>query len=158
MIEEPAAQRVAAELLREDFVSGVEKARWRLANQAFPVLDIAVSATEPNGDETEYLFRFELTNYPAQAPMVRIWDPDTNGPLAKEKRPQGNTRVTLAFQLWGSDTVYRPWDRCTGPHNDNAARLPNSAWRIDRTLTFILEDLHGILNLNARTLRHRAAA
>jgi hypothetical protein len=79
--------------------------------------------------------------------MVRIWDPDTNGPLAKEKRPQGNTRVTLAFQLWGSDTVYRPWDRCTGPHNDNAARLPNSAWRIDRTLTFILEDLHGILNL-----------
>ncbi|MFL6728209.1 MAG: hypothetical protein ACJ8FS_17090 [Sphingomicrobium sp.] len=158
MIEEPAAQRVAADMLGPDFVSGVEKGRWRLANQAFPVLDIAIAATEPNGEKKEYLFRFELTNYPAQAPMVRIWDADANAPLAREKRPQGNGRVALAFQVWGSDTVYRPWDRCTGPHNGNADRLAHLAWRSDRTLTFILEDLHGILNLNARTLRHRAAA
>lgn len=158
MIEEPAVQRIAAELLGQDFVNGVEKGRWRLVEQAFPLLDIAIAATEPNGDKKEYLFRFELTNYPAQAPMVRIWDPDTNAPLAREKRPQGNARVALAFQVWGSDTVYRPWDRCTGPHNGNAARLPHLAWRSDRNLTYILEDLHGILNLNARTLRHRAAA
>lgn len=158
MIEDPAAQRVAAELLREDFIDGVEKSRWRLVHQAFPIIDIAISATEPNGERKDYVFRFELTNFPAQAPMVRIWDPESNGPLAKDKRPHGNARVALAFQVWGSDTVYRPWDRCTGPHNGNAAKLPGSAWRTDRTLTFVLGDLHGILNLNARTLRHRAAA
>ena len=158
MIEDPAAQRVAAELLREDFIGGVEKGRWRLVSQAFPILDIAIAATEPNGDRKDYFFRFELTNYPAQAPMVRIWDPETNGPLAGDKRPKGNGRVALAFQVWCKVTFYRPWDRCTGPHNANAARLPNWGWRSDRTLMFILEDLHGILNLNARTLRHRAAA
>jgi len=158
MIEDPAAQRVAAELLHKDFIDGVEKRRWRLVDQAFPDLDIAISATEPDGEQTEYVFRFELTNYPAQPPMVRIWDPTTNSPLPKDRRPQGNPRIALAFQVWGKDTVYRPWDRCTGPHNGNAARLPNSAWRSDRTLIFILEDLHGILNLNARSLRHRAAA
>ncbi len=158
MIEDPAASRLAAELLREDFIAGVEKRRWRIVNQAFPVIDIAIAATEPGGEITEYVFRFELTNYPAQAPMVRIWDPVSNGTLAKDRRPQGNARVVRAFQHWGEDTVYRPWDRCTGPHNSNAANLPHLAWRSDRNLMFILEDLHGILNLNARSHRLRAAA
>lgn len=158
MIEDPAQQHIAAELLRPEFLSGVQKGRWRLVHQAFPILDIAVSATEPDGSIKEYVFRFELTNFPAQAPMVQIWDPSTMGRLANEKRPKGNARVERAFQSWGDDTVYRPWERCTGPHNSNATNLPHLAWRSDRDLLFILEDLHGILNLNARSLRHRRAA
>ena len=158
MIEEPAAQRVAAELLSKGFLGGVEMGRWRLVNQDFPILDIAISATEPDGTASEFVFRFELTNFPAQAPMVRIWDLEANAPLAKDGRPQGNDRVAKAFQYWGKDTVYRPWDRCTGPHNGNSVKLPHLAWRSDRDLMFIFEDLHGILNLNARSLRHRTAA
>jgi hypothetical protein len=158
MIEDPAQQRIAAELLREDFIGGVEEGRWRLVSQTFPTLDIAVSATEPDGKTKEYVFRFEVTNYPAQPPMVRIWDHEANRPLANEKRPKGNSRVERAFQSWGDDTVYRPWDRRTGPHGSNASNLPHLAWRSDRDLLFILEDLHGILNLNARSLRHRPAA
>ena len=158
MIEDPAEQRVAAELLGPQFLGGIEKGRWRLVSQAFPTLDIAVSATEPDGTRKEYVFRFELTNFPAQAPMVRIWDPDAGTPLANNKRPKGNARVERAFQHWGDDTVYRPWERRTGPHNSNAVHLPHLAWRSDRDLLFILEDLYGILNLNARSLRHRTAA
>jgi hypothetical protein len=158
VIEDPAEQRIAAELLREDFIGGVEKGRWRLVDQAFPTVDIAVTATEPDGTAAEYVFRFELTNYPAQAPMVRIWDAVANTTLPVAQRPTGNNRVTKAFQHWGTDTVYRPWDRCTGPHNSNAANLPHLAWRSDRNLMFILEDLHGILNLNARSHRLRTAA
>ena len=158
MIDDPAAVRVATELLGEDFIGGVEAGRWRLVESAFPNVDIAIAATEPNGDASEYVFRFELTNYPGQAPMAYIWDVEKGTRLAAGQRPQGNARVLKAFQSWGTDTVYRPWDRCTGPHNGNAATFPHLAWRSDRTLKFILEDLHGLLNLNARSRRHRAAA
>lgn len=158
MIEDPSAGRVADELGGADFLAGVGKGRWRIVRHAFPLLDIAIAATEPDGTASEYVMRFELTNYPAQAPMVRIWDVGADGPLPRERRPQGNPRVALAFQQWGEDTVYRPWDRRTGPHNSNAASLPHLAWRPERDLMFMLEDLHGVLNLNARALRHRRAA
>jgi hypothetical protein len=158
VIEDPSAVRVAEELGGPDFLTGVGKGRWRVVRHTFPLLDIAIAATEPDGTASEYVMRFELTNYPAQAPMVRIWDVGSNGPLPRERRPQGNPKVALAFQQWGDDTVYRPWDRRTGPHNFNAANLPHLAWRPDRDLMFMLEDLNGILNLNARALRHRRAA
>ncbi len=149
MIEDPSAGRVATEVKGEAFVDGVDRGRWRIVRYAFPILDVAISATEPDGTTSEYVMHFELMNYPAQAPMVRIWDATADA---------GNSRVALAFQQWGDDTVYRPWDRRTGPHNNNAANLPHLAWRCDRDLTFILEDIHAILNLNARALRHRHAA
>lgn len=158
MVEDPSAVRVALELEGADFLAGVKRGRWRIMRHAFPILDVAVTATEPDGAASEYVMRFELTDYPAQAPMVRIWDAAADEPLSRERRPQGNHRVQLAFQQWGDDTVYRPWDRRTGPHNANAANLPHLAWNGSRDLMFILEDLHGILNLNARALRHRAAA
>jgi hypothetical protein len=90
--------------------------------------------------------------------MVRIWDLERNVPLAVERRPKGNQRISITFQQWGDDTVYRPWDRMTGSHNNNAVNLPHLAWRLDRRLLFIFEDLYGILNLNARAYRLRAAA
>ena len=158
MIEDPAAARVAAELARPEFVQGEEKGRWRVVASDFPRLDIVIAATEPDGTASEYGFRFELTNFPGTAPMVRIWDIGKDEPLHKDLRPKGNRRIEKTFQQWGDDTVYRPWDRRTGPHISNAANMQHLAWRVDRTLTFILEDLHGILNLNARAHRLRTAA
>jgi hypothetical protein len=158
MIQDPSVVRISRELEGEAFITGVDRKRWRIVRHAFPFLHIAITATEPDGAASEYVMRFELTNYPAQAPMVRIWDADADVPLPRERRPQGNAKVVLAFQQWGDDTVYRPWDRQTGPHNANAANLPHLAWRSDRDLAFILEDIHAILNLNARALRHRCAA
>lgn len=158
MIVDPSAARVAADLLEGDFLSGRDAGRWRIISDAFPILDIAISATEPDGSVTEYGFRAELSNYPAQAPMVRIWDHKANAPLMTTRRPKGGTRVERTFQCWDSDTVYRPWDRMTGPHNNNATTFPHLAWRPERRLTFIFEDLHGILNSNARAQRLRASA
>ena len=158
MIEDPAAARVAAELTRPEFAEGEERGRWRVVANDFPRLDIVIAGTEPDGTASEYGFRFELTNFPGTAPMVRIWDFGKDEPLHKDLRPKGNRRIEKAFQQWGDDTVYRPWDRRTGPHISNAASMQHLAWRVDRTLTFILEDLHGILNLNARAHRLRTAA
>lgn len=158
MIADPCLARVSADLEEPDFLSGCDAGRWRVIAFNFPILDFAISATEPDGTTSEYGFRAELSNYPAQAPQVRIWDHANNGSLAVDRRPKGGARVQKTFQQWGSDTVYRPWDRQTGPHGNNAGNFPHLAWRPDRHLIFIFEDLHGILNSNARAPRLRNSA
>ena len=158
MIADPAAARVAADLAEADFVSGVQAGEWRVAAFTYPALDFFVMATEPDGTRAEYGFRAELTNFPAQAPMVRIWDHAANVPLAPVRRPRGNGRVNLAFQAWSSDTVYRPWDRLSGPHDSARASNLQHAWSPERQLSFIFRDLYDILNLNARALRLRTVA
>jgi hypothetical protein len=154
---DPCAKRVGEDLAEPDLVAGVAAGCWRILRNAFPILDFVITATEPNGDKSEYGFRAELSNYPAQAPMVRIWDHASNGPLAPNKRPKGGPRVQKSFQHWTSDTVYRPWDRVTGPHV-GAANTPHLAWRPERHLLFIFEDLHGLLNSNARAIILRKSA
>ncbi len=158
MIADPSIAHVAADLEESAFLNGCDAGRWRIISNEFPVLDFAIAATEPDGTASEYGFRADLSNYPAQAPMVQIWDHERNIPLPRERRPKGGARVQKTFQHWGSDTVYRPWDRMTGPHNNNAVSFPHLAWNPDRRLAFIFEDLHGILNSNARALRLRTSA
>lgn len=158
MIADPSAARIAADLEEAAFLSGCDAGRWRIISNAFPILNFAISATEPDGTVKEYGFRAELSNFPAQAPMVRIWDHLRGAALAPGLRPKGGARVEKTFQHWGDDTVYRPWDRMTGPHGNNASNFPDLAWRPDRHLIFIFEDLHGILNSNARAHRLRACA
>ena len=158
MIADPSAARVAADLEEADFLSGCDAGRWRVISFTFPTLDFAIAATEPDGKASEYGFQADLTNFPALAPKVRIWDHSQNGPLAGHLRPKGGPRVEKTFQVWGSDTVYRPWDRETGPHGNNATTFPHLAWRPERRLIFIFEDLYGILNSNARAQRLRASA
>ena len=158
MIADPSAARVDADLQEGDFLSGIYASRWRIISRAFPILDFAVAATDPDDGVTEYGFRAELSNFPAQAPWVRIWNHGASAPLADNLRPKGGPRLQITFQHWSSDTVYRPWERMTGPHNNNAGRYPHLAWRAERRLAFIFEDLHGILNSNARAHFIRASA
>ena len=158
MITDPSIARVTADLIDGGFVSGCAAGRWRVISNQFPVLDFAISATEPDGTPSEYGFRAELSNYPGQAPMVQIWDHEHNTPLPVDRRPQGGERVRKTFQHWGEDTVYRPWDRKTGPHGNNALMFPHLAWYPERRLTFIFEDLYGILNSNASARHLRSTA
>ena len=158
VITDPSITHVAADLKKNDFLSGCDAGRWRIICNEFPILDFAISATEPDGTSSEYGFRAELSNYPGQAPMVQIWDHEKNTPLAVDRRPKGGARVEKTFQKWGKDTVYRPWDRMTGPHDNIAGKFPDFAWNPERRLIFIFEDLYGILNSNARAQRLRASA
>jgi hypothetical protein len=158
MITDPAQIQVEDDLDDNDFRAGVAAGRWRVVKFEFPQMDFAVMGTETDGSRREYSFRAELSNYPSQAPMVRIWDLQKNAPLDVAQRPKGNPRIVNAFQCWASDTVYRPWERLTGPHNSNAGNLKHLAWRADRRLSFIFEDLHAVLNNNARARRIRLSA
>jgi hypothetical protein len=156
--ENPAKTAVDADLASARFRAGVLRKHWRKVSYAFPVLIMAVAAVEPDGAASEYFFRLELTDFPGLAPEAKIWDCATNKALAKEKRPKGSERVTKAFQVWGSDTVYRPWDRQSAGHNNFARDFPDLAWHAKRDLTFVLEDLHGLLTSNAAAHSSRLAA
>ena len=158
MVINSAQMHAESDLDESVFRAGVAAGRWRVINFKFPRLDFAILGTEPDGSRKEYAFMAELSNYPSQAPMVRIWDMQQDVPLDVAQRPKGNPRLEQAFQKWGSDTVYRPWERLTGPHNSNAGNLRHLAWHVERRLSFIFEDLHGILNSNARARRIRLSA
>ena len=129
------------------------RGQWRKLSFTFPILIVAVAATEPSGSSSEYFFRFELTGFPGAAPEVRIWDPSTNNLLALDKRPKGSTRVAEAFKAWGGGTVYRPWDRLAGAHGNWSTAYPTLAWNPKRELTFVLEDLLGLLTSNSAAHR-----
>jgi hypothetical protein len=156
--DDPCAARVEADLQDPGFLAGVAAGRWRVIELKFPILYFAISAIEPDGKPSEYGFRAELSNFPAKDPMVQIWDHANDRVLPAGQRPKGDGRVNKTFQSWGPETVYRPWDRMTGPHNNNAATFPHLAWRPDRRLLFIFEDLHAILTSNARAPGVRACA
>jgi hypothetical protein len=145
----PAEQAIRADLDSARFRVGVRRGQWRQVSYVFPLLVVAVASTEPDGSSREYFFRFELTGFPGAAPEVRIWDPSTNNLLAPDKRPKGSTRVAEAFKAWGGGTVYRPWDRLAGVHGNWATAYPTLAWYPKRELTFVLEDLHGLLASNS---------
>jgi hypothetical protein len=144
----PSEQAVEADLTSAAFRAGVSRGCWRKVSYTFPILVIGIAAVEPDGTSSEYYFRFELTGFPATGPHVTIWDLETNQALNPTKRPKGTARVTETFKEWGHETVYRPWDRLAGPHNNWSNTHPSLAWNPLRHLTFILGDIHGLLTSN----------
>lgn len=155
----PAQSAVDIDLASARFRAGGLRRHWRQASYSFPELIVAVAAVEPDGAASEYCFRLELTGYPGAAPTVVIWDCATNALLPTSRRPKGSPRVIEAFKTWGPpDTVYRPWERTSGAHNGWASKHPELAWHPKRDLTFIMEDLHGLLTSNATAHGNRPAA
>lgn len=157
-MRDPAAELIEESLSSDSFQSGCREGRWRVVRFEYPFLDFYISAIEENGSRSEYGFRAELSNFPAVAPAVRLWNLDEDRMPRDEERPKGGPRVAQTFKRWGTGTVYRPWDRETGPHGGNAISKPQLAWRPDRDLIFIFEDLHGILVSNGRKSSSRSAA
>lgn len=155
-MDDPAIAFVKADLDAPEFQAGVDEGRWRVVEFSYPRLDFKISAVRADGTPIEFGFRANLSNYPAQAPEVKLWNLEDDAKPAE--RPTGSPRIVETFKDWGNGTVYRPWDRQTGPHNNNATNLPHLAWNASRKLTFIFEDLHGILASLGRTHAARSAA
>lgn len=145
-----------ADLESARFRAGVLRGQWKLGEFSFPLVYISVAARPGRQRRAEFCFRFELTDYPTQAPEVKIWDPETGGPLSLAERPAGPARVKEAFKDgWpgpGAPSVYRPWERHGLNHNNWAASYPHLTWRASRDLTFILEDLYALVNPSTAAL------
>lgn len=143
---ELSQKAISAELEGARFLAGSLRKRWRLISYEYPIMFIGVSNGSPEDNSKEYVFRFELTDFPSTAPDVRIWDLSSNNVLAKDKRPKGSQRVNEAFKEWNEGNIYRPWERTGVTHNNWIQDHPELTWHSNRGLIFILEDLHGLIS------------
>jgi hypothetical protein len=146
----PAEAAVRADLESARFRAGALRGHWRLDQVTFPLFYITVVALTGRQARTEFCFRFEVTDFPTQAPEVKIWDLATGGSLPLADRPKGPARVMEAFKDgWpglGAPSVYRPWERHGVNHNNWATTYPHLRWLASRDLTFVLEDLYALIN------------
>lgn len=129
-----------------EFKVGVARGFWRLVEARFPFYIFAVTQQASSGPGKEYFFRFELNGYPAVGPKALIWDLEKAQPLETPLRPNHNQVQREAFKDWGDHTVYRPWERCSGAHNNWNTTYSKLAWNPTRNLTYPLNDLYQILN------------
>lgn len=90
------------------FLNGSLSGRWGLESTQWPHAWIWVKAR----DGGRVLLRFELTNYPRNAPTAQPWDAQSNCALPSVRWPRGEARVSAAFNPnWNANALYIPCDR-----------------------------------------------
>jgi hypothetical protein len=161
MVMSPDQRAVRDHLSGGRFRSGVADGRWRLVHEVapadgadnlvgWPFVVVAIRAAPRQNAPAEFAIRFELNSYPNTAPTGGIWDVDADVSLPADRRPKGDDLAQL-FRAdgWtgGAKAMYAPWDRLgLQAHPDWAQKYPQCAWNPGRELTFILENVHGMLN------------
>jgi hypothetical protein len=130
------------------FQSGVDRGRWRLVSIDWPIVVIAVAAAERAGAPNEFVFQFDLSNYPTQAPNARPWDLDANAGLPMPKWPTGLNRVQYAFSGHKNGTcLYLPCDReALQGHDQWRTQHPDMIWSPSSDITFYLRIIHDLLH------------
>ena len=146
----PDERALRAHLDSARFQAGLEAGRWRLISLVWPIAIVGVSAAQREDAPSEFAIRFELAGYPNTTPTGGLWDVDSDVSLAPEVRPKGE-RVAMMFRSdgWagGATAMYAPWDRIAlETHANWAQEAPRLAWHSGRDLTFILDNLHEVLN------------
>ena len=153
MVTEPSMapdERVfRAHAASAQFRSGVERGHWRTAGDVeWPHVLIAVSAAPRDGAPDEFFFRFNLADYPSVAPTAAPWDPVTGAVLEEAKRPKGDGLGLVFRSDWeGGMALYAPFDRVAlGSHGGWQSRYPRQTWDATKTLAWVLQILHRMLN------------
>ena len=160
-----ASQRaLEAQLNSVRFQTGGEEGRWQVLRYAFPVLDVRVTAKAAYGEHSaSFDFQLICDNFPALGPFVQRWDHAAgHRPPAPTKSSPG---VIDALKDWHRDGsaqehggIYRAWQRYAAAHNNWAAKRPDEAWRRDRHITFIMENLYALVAEHASWLARSCAA
>ncbi len=137
-----------AHLERGPFQSGVARGRWWLVSIDWQHALIAVSAAPREGGPDEYVFRFELNDYPQSAPTAQPWDLERGVPLERGRWPTGRSRVPLAFNPnWNYQALYLPCDRLAIPgHEPWRTQHPSMVWSPAGDITQYLRIVHELLN------------
>jgi hypothetical protein len=136
------------------FQSGMDRQRWRLLSIDWPYVLIGISATTSTGEPSEYILRFECSNYPNTAPTAQLWDPDRGAPLDYSRWPTGRSRVPLAFNPnWkNGQCLYLPCDRLSFEGHDGwRIQHPSMIWSPARDITLYLRIVYDLLNSNDYT-------
>lgn len=129
------------------FRSGVDSGKWRVVAIEWPYVYLAVSAAPRGGAHIEYGLRAELTGYPQQPPACTAWSLEHNRQLTPDERPKGERAGDVFKHSWKEgEALYAPWDRSCARYSDWATKHPALAWHAGRDLTFVLRQVHDLLN------------
>lgn len=145
----PDERTLRAHIEEARFQAGVEAGRWRLLGLTWPHATFAISAAPRSAGPTEFVLRLDIAGYPHSAPTGSLWDSDSDCSLDPARRPKGDRAAHVFRTDWGSGgtAMYAPWDRSAlGSHADWAQKHPHEAWNPTRDITFVLSNVHDILN------------
>ncbi|MCW2690810.1 MAG: hypothetical protein JWR37_5700 [Mycobacterium sp.] len=146
----PDERLLRAHLAGGAFRAGEVCGRWQLVGLTWPYLTVIVAAASRPDSPKEFALRFECAGYPNVAPTGGIWDLDSDISLSAAARPKG-ARAAQLFRTdsWqgGATAMYAAWDRIgLQAHPDWAEKYPRLAWNPKRTIVFILDNVHEVLN------------
>lgn len=154
----PDERALRADVAKAAFRLAQAEGRWRLAGINWPIVVIAVTAS----DGKEFALRFDCTGYPASAPTARPWDTKADTPLPFDHWPGSKGgRVKAVFRPdWkGGTALYVPCDRVSREGHDNwRQETPTMIWRPERGIVQYLEIVHELLNCADYQPSARAAA
>ena len=147
-VNTPDERAFRAHIAGGAFLRGVVRGRWRLMSIMWPFAVIAVSAALREDGVAEYLFRFELSNYPNATPTAAPWDGERNVPLDPAIWPTGRSRVAAAFNPgWNPQALYLPCDRLAiAGHDAWRTQHPAMIWSPTGDITQYLRIVHELLN------------
>jgi hypothetical protein len=142
-----------AALLR-DLASGAFKlgecrGNWACRGIAFPHVLFFVAAPARPGGPAGFLLRSECRGYSGVAPTSQLWHGGNDEPLALAHRPRGGNGVLAAFSDW-NPCLYHPIDRLAAAHWA-ADQFGEKRWTPDKTITFLLETVYGLLHCSDYT-------
>jgi hypothetical protein len=133
------------------YLIGVEEGRWGGEESSpllWPHIVFWVQALVKPGCPDRYHLKFELSNYPKQAPTAMPWDFEKSTQLAVDKWPRGGRFVSDVFKHgWKKDALYAPCDRLAiEGHPAWPQEHPADFWRPKHTICNYLEYIYRLLN------------
>jgi hypothetical protein len=136
----------------DTFLAGVARRMWKLCgglegiNWPHPIFSVqAMKEFIPSGG---VFLRFDLRNYPQQAPTACPWNVETNSPLDPPFWPKGPGNVSRVFNPnWNRSALYAPCDRVAMINHEHWVGT-HAAWWWKCTFSFVryLEFVHICLN------------
>lgn len=140
----PDQNALMRDLASPTFKVGVRRGRWALLGVKFPLAMFFVAAPARFGGPTGFLLRSDCAGYPATAPTSQLWHGRDNQPLADTHRPKNRqSRTMISFSTWAA-CLYHPIDRLARSHWPG--QHEELCWTADKTIVFLLETVHGILD------------
>jgi hypothetical protein len=140
------------------FLAGVDEGRWLVLAKVLPDLYVRVRGRDPETKVAfEHDFHLRCDCYPEVGPFVERWDYALN---CRPAAPSiGSPGFVDAMKDWGEAAahggIYRGWQRFAASHNEWARMRPDQAWRRDREISFIMEELYALVAEQACWLSSR---
>jgi hypothetical protein len=139
-------------LQADSFLAGVARGNWKLHGRPediiWPNPIFWIQSQKRFAASGGVFLRFDLQQYPQQAPTSCPWSVEANSCLEHNRWPKGGGNVSRVFNPgWNGAALYAPCDRIAMVDHKAWANM-HSAWWWRSSFTFVryLEFVHNCLN------------